>query len=152
MCQLWNGKIYTIAHHKAFNLFTQLQTDFPCNIAGLQGKWVSQVWQALDLACFTEDGKFPSIDCGKEIKTQYIKLCLKHKKKLNTIYEISACLYTLEHHQASVKKAYSVSVLGFSHLHQKLASSKPSLPSTYKRTWKHFSPLIIPVIKCKIMK
>lgn len=58
----------------------------------------------------------------------------KSGKKLNTIYKISACLYTREYHQDSVKKAFSVSLLGFSHLCKKLASSKPSLPSTCNRT------------------
>lgn len=58
----------------------------------------------------------------------------KSGKKLNAVYRISACLYMLECHQASVKKAFCALVLAFSHLCKKLAFSKPNLPSTYQRT------------------
>lgn len=110
-------------------------------LQGFQGKIVSQVWQTIrSLHVSLKMANSQVLTMEKIIGT-------KSGKKLNIVYSITECLYTLEHHQASVKIAFCASVLGFSHLSKKLASSKPNLPSTYRRTQKCFSPLIILVIK-----
>lgn len=60
---------------------------------------------------------------------------------------MNVCTPRLEHHQANEKKDFSTSVLGFSHLCEKLASPKQTCLLLAKEHENLSCPLIILVIK-----